>query len=73
MLNASGGIHGRTIDLLSVDDGYSPPRTVQETRRLVESEGVAFLCNGLGTACQTAVRQYLNAKNVPQLFISDRR
>ncbi len=48
MLNASGGIHGRTIDLLSVDDGYSPPRTVQETRRLVEGEGVAFMFNGAG-------------------------
>ena len=70
MLNAGGGIHGRTIDLISVDDGYSPPRTVQETRRLVEGEGVAFMFNGLGTACQTAVRQYLNAKQVPQLFVS---
>ena len=69
MLNASGGIHGRTIDFLSVDDGFSPPRTVQETRRLVESEGVAFLFSGLGTPTQTAVRQYLNAKKVPQLFV----
>ena len=70
MLNAGGGIHGRTIDFLSVDDGYSPPRTVEETRRLVESEGVSFLFNGLGTPCQSAVRQYLNAKKVPQLFVS---
>ncbi len=70
MLNASGGIHGRTIDFLSVDDGFSPPRTVQETRRLVESEGVAFLFNGLGTPTQSAVRQYLNAKQVPQLFVA---
>ncbi len=69
MLNASGGIHGRTIDLLSADDGYSPPRTVQETRRLVEGEGVAFMFDGLGTPCQSAVRQYLNAKKVPQLFV----
>ena len=70
MLNASGGIGGRTIDLISVDDGYSPPRTVEETRRLVESEGVAFMFQGLGTPTQTAVRQYLNAKKVPQLFVS---
>ncbi len=70
MLNASGGIHGRTIDFVTVDDGFSPPRTVQETRRLVESEGVAFMFNGLGTPTQTAVRQYLNAKQVPQLFVA---
>ena len=70
MLNASGGINGRTIDFLSVDDAYSPPRTVEETRRLVESEGVAFIFQGLGTPCQSAVRQYMNAKKVPQLFVS---
>ena len=70
MLNAGGGINGRTINLLSVDDGYSPPRTVEETRRLVESEGVAFMFNSVGTACQSAVRQYLNARKVPQLFVA---
>ena len=79
MLNASGGVsgrmldllpvNGRTIDFLSVDDGYSPPHTAEETRRLVESEGVAFLFGSLGTPTQTAVRQYLNAKKVPQLFV----
>jgi branched-chain amino acid transport system substrate-binding protein len=70
MINAAGGINGRTLDLISVDDGYSPPRTVEETRRLVESEGVAFIFQGLGTATQSAVRQYMNAKKVPQLFVS---
>ena len=70
MLNAAGGINGRTIDLLSMDDGYSPPRTVEETRRLVESEEVAFLFQGLGTPTQTAVRGYLNTKKVPQLFVA---
>src|SRR4051794_3538453 len=70
MLNAGGGIGGRQIDLVSVDDGYSPPRTVEETRRLVESEGVAFMFQGLGTPTQTAVRGYLNARKVPQLFVS---
>ncbi len=69
MLNAAGGIGGRTIEFLSVDDGYSPPRTVEETRRLVEAEGVAFLFGSLGTPTQTAVRQYLNAKKVPQLLV----
>ena len=79
MLNASGGVsgrmidllpvNGRTIDFLSVDDGYSPPHTAEETRRLIESEGVAFLFGSLGTPTQTAVRQYLNAKKVPQLFV----
>lgn len=70
MLNAQGGINGRQVELLSADDGYSPARTVEETRRLVEAEGVAFLFNGLGTATQTAVRQYLNSRKVPQLFVS---
>ncbi len=80
MLNVGGGVSnrmmdllavdGRTIELVSVDDGYSPLRTVQETRRLVESEGVAFMFNSVGTACQGAVRQYLNARKVPQLFVA---
>ncbi len=70
MINAQGGIHGRKIELLSVDDGYSPPRTVEETRRLVESEGVAFMYQGLGTPTQSAVHRYLNQKKVPQIFVS---
>jgi len=70
MLNAQGGINGRKIDLMSADDGYSPPRTVEETRRLVESEGVAFMYQGLGTPTQSAVHRYLNQKKVPQLFVS---
>ncbi|RYD17920.1 MAG: branched-chain amino acid ABC transporter substrate-binding protein, partial [Lysobacteraceae bacterium] len=59
MINAQGGVNGRRVDLLSVDDGYSPPRTVEETRRLVESEQVAFMYQGLGTAPQAAVQRYL--------------
>ena len=80
MLNVGGGVsgrmidlfavNGRTIELISVDDGYSLSRTVVETRRLVEAEEVAFMFNSVGTACQTAVRPYLNAKEVPQLFVS---
>ena len=70
MVNAQGGINGRKIELLSADDGYSPPRTVEETRRLVESEGVSFMYQGLGTPTQSAVHRYLNQKKVPQLFVS---
>lgn len=70
MVNARGGVNGRQIELLSADDGYSPPRTVEETRRLVESENVAFMYQGLGTATQSAVQRYLNQRGVPQLFVS---
>ena len=70
MLNVQGGINGRRIEFLSADDGYSPPRTVEETRRLVESEGVAFMYQGLGTPTQSAVQRYLNQKKVPQIFVS---
>ncbi len=70
MINDQGGINGRKIAFQSLDDGYSPPRTVAQTRKLVEEDEVSFMFNGLGTACQTAVRQYLNAKKVPQLFVA---
>ena len=70
MINAQGGIGGRKLELLSADDGYSPPRCVEETRRLVESEQVAFMYEGLGTPTQSAVQRYLNQKKVPQLFVS---
>ena len=70
MLNAQGGLNGRKIEFLSADDGYSPPRTVEETRRLVESEGVAFMYGGLGTPTQSAVQRYLNQKRVPQIFVN---
>jgi branched-chain amino acid transport system substrate-binding protein len=69
MVNDEGGVGGRKINFISLDDAYSPPRTVEQTRRLVEEEGVAFIFNGLGTACQTAVRQYMNDRKVPQLFV----
>ncbi len=70
MINDQGGINGRKINLMSVDDGYSPPKTVEQTRMLVEQEGVAFMFNGLGTPTQTAVQKYLNMKKVPQLFVA---
>jgi ABC-type branched-subunit amino acid transport system substrate-binding protein len=69
-LNDQGGINGRRIKLLSLDDGYSPPKTVEQTRRLVEEEGVAFIFQQLGTPCATATRKYLNARKVPQIFIA---
>jgi len=70
MINDQGGIAGHKIDFISVDDGYSPPRAVEETRRLVEQEGVALMFNQLGTPTNVAVQKYLNAKKIPQLFVA---
>ncbi|HKS20684.1 MAG TPA: ABC transporter substrate-binding protein [Bradyrhizobium sp.] len=70
MLNEKGGINGRKIDLISLDDSYSPPKTVEQTRRLVESDGVLFMFGSLGAASNTAVHKYLNSRKVPQLFPS---
>jgi branched-chain amino acid transport system substrate-binding protein len=69
MINEQGGVNGRKINLLSLDDGYSPPKTVEQVRRLVEQEHVAFLANTLGTAPNAAIRQYCNDNKVPQLFV----
>jgi len=69
-LNESGGVNGRAINLISLDDGYSPPKTVEQTRRLVEQDEVAFLFNQLGVATSLAVRDYLNQNGVPQLFVA---
>ena len=60
MINDQGGINGRKLNLISLDDGYSPPKTVEQVRRLVEQERVAFLFHTLGTSCNVAVRQYRN-------------
>ena len=70
MINEQGGVNGRKINLISLDDGYSPPKTVEQTRRLVEQEQVAFIFGTLGTPTNTAIRQYLNDNKVPQLFIA---
>jgi branched-chain amino acid transport system substrate-binding protein len=70
MINDKGGINGRKITLISLDDGYYPPKAVENTRKLVESEGVALIFNSLGTAANTAVQKYLNDKKVPQLFVA---
>src|SRR5271157_534783 len=70
MINEQGGINGRKINLISLDDGYSPPKTVEQVRRLVEQEQVAFLFQTLGTPPNLAIRQYLNDNKVPQLFVA---
>src|SRR5271155_2214861 len=70
MINEQGGVNGRKINLISLDDGYSPPKTVEQVRRLVEDEKVAFCFQTLGTAPNLAIRQYLNDNKVPQLFVS---
>ena len=69
-LNDKGGINGRKINFISVDDGFSPPKAVEMTRKLVEQDEVALMFGMLGTALNTATRPYLNQKKVPQLFIA---
>jgi len=69
MINDQGGVNGRKINFISLDDAYSPPKTVEQVRRLVEQEHVAFLANTLGTAQNAAIRQYLNDNKVPQVFV----
>ena len=69
-LNDKGGVNGRKINLVSLDDGYSPPKTVEHIHRLAESEGVAFMFNTLGTPSNTAIQKYLNEKKIPQLFVA---
>ncbi|MGO4840907.1 ABC transporter substrate-binding protein, partial [Rhizobiaceae sp. 2RAB30] len=68
MVNENGGVNGRRLKWLSEDDGYSPPRTLQQTRKLVESDDVLLMTSVLGTATNVAIRQYLNSKGVPHLF-----
>jgi branched-chain amino acid transport system substrate-binding protein len=70
MINEQGGINGRKLNLISLDDGYSPPKTVEATRRLVEQEQVLFDFQPLGTAPNSAIHKYMNAKKVPQLFVA---
>ena len=70
MVNERGGINGRKINLISLDDGYAPPKTVEQTRRLVESDEVALIFSSIGTAHNTAIAKYLQGKNIPQLFLA---
>jgi branched-chain amino acid transport system substrate-binding protein len=69
-INAEGGINGRKINFISYDDAYSPPKTVEQARKLVESDEVLFIFNPLGTPPNSAIQKYMNAKKVPQLFVA---
>jgi branched-chain amino acid transport system substrate-binding protein len=70
MINEAGGVNGRKINFISYDDGYSPPKTVEQIRKLIESDEVLLVFNALGTPTQTSVQKYHNAKKVPQLFLA---
>jgi len=70
MINAQGGINGRKINFVSYDDAYSPPKAVEQARKLVESDEVLLVFNSLGTPSNSAIQKYLNAKRVPQLFVA---
>jgi len=69
-INAEGGINGRKIKFISYDDGYSPPKAVEQARKLVESDEVLLIFNPLGTPSNSAIQKYMNAKKVPQLFVA---
>ena len=69
-INAEGGINGRKINFISYDDAYSPPKTVEQARKLVESDEVLFIFNPLGTPPNSAIQKYMNTKKVPQLFVA---
>ena len=69
-INAAGGINGRKINFISYDDAYSPPKTVEQARKLVESDEVLLIFNSLGTPPNSAIHKYMNMKKVPQLFVA---
>ena len=69
-INDEGGINGRKINFISVDDGYSPPKAVEMARKLVEQDEVLLVFNPLGTPSNSAIHKYMNAKKVPQLFVA---
>ena len=69
-INAEGGVNGRQIKFISYDDSYSPPKTVEQARRLVESDEVLLIFQSLGTAQNSAIQRYMNGKKVPQLFVA---
>jgi branched-chain amino acid transport system substrate-binding protein len=69
MVNDNGGVNGRKINFISYDDAYSPPKTVEQTRKLIEGDEVLLTFNGMGTGPQAAVHKYHNMKKVPQLFV----
>ena len=69
-VNAEGGINGRKINFISYDDAYSPPKTVEQARKLVESDEVLLIFNSLGTAMNSAIQKYMNTRKIPQLFVA---
>jgi branched-chain amino acid transport system substrate-binding protein len=69
MINEQGGVNGRKINLISLDDGFSPPKTLEQVRRLIEQEQVLFLFNNVGTAPNVAIHKYVNARKVPHVFV----
>lgn len=69
-INDAGGVNGRKINFISYDDAYSPPKTVEQARKLVESDEVLFIFNSLGTPPNSAIHKYMNSKKVPQLFVA---
>ena len=70
MINEQGGINGRKINFISYDDAYSPPKTVEQARKLVEGDEVLLIFSSLGTASNSAIQKYMNVKKVPQIFVS---
>src|SRR6202034_330672 len=69
-INAEGGINGRKVTFISYDDAYSPPKAIEQARKLVESDEVLFIFQSLGTPSNSAIMKYMNAKKVPQLFVA---
>ena len=69
-INAEGGINGRKIKFISYDDAYSPPKAIEQARKLVESDEVLLIFQSLGTPSNSAIMKYMNAKKVPQLFVA---
>jgi branched-chain amino acid transport system substrate-binding protein len=70
MVNDNGGVNGRQVKIISLDDSYSPPKTVEQIRKLVEQENVLGIFQSLGTPTNSAIHKYMNAKKVPQLFVA---
>src|SRR5580765_7604782 len=71
MVNEQGGVNGRKINFISYDDGYSPPKTVEMVRKLVEQDQVLFVFQTLGTPCNTAIHKYMNMSKEPQLHVAN--
>lgn len=70
MINDQGGVNGRLIRFISYDDAYSPPKAVEQARRLVEDDGILFMAGSLGTASNSAIRKYMNLKKTPHIFVA---